>query len=214
MFDFQTLISRIEDALDENNREQSQAHKIDHSFRVICNIHEIVSQFDDATTIDNEALIIAALLHDIDEPYNRKKDHVELSIIKATNILHELGCCEFLIEKVTKIMSEHSSENIGSFSMIESKVLFDADKIDGLGATGIARVFLLSGANLLSMQEAIAWCRKKIEIAIASLQTEQGKNMVLPRLKYVESFLAEIENENEPIKSDDKIYNLVNKIIK
>ncbi len=74
--------------------------------------------------------------------------------------------------------------------------MFDADKLDGLGASGIARVFALFGQRGLEPEKAIEWYEKKIEIAVKNLQTKEGKRMARKKLKYVKEFLKMFKNEN------------------
>ena len=72
---------------------------------------------------------------------------------------------------------------------LEAKILFDADKLDGLGASGIARVFALFGQRGLDPEKAIEWYEKKIEIALKNLQTKEAKKIARKRLAFVKKFL-------------------------
>jgi uncharacterized protein len=97
------------------------------------------------------------------------------------------------------LIREHSTEHISTVrpSTIEAKILFDADKLDGLGAFGILRVFMLSRQVGRSLPDAIRWYRKKIAIATPNMQTPEGRAMMENRLPLVESFLSDLESELE-----------------
>ncbi len=77
-----------------------------------------------------------------------------------------------------QIISEHSTERLANWpTTIEAKILFDADKLDGLGASGIARVFALFGQKGKTLLEAVSWYLHKIELSKENMQTEEGRSM-------------------------------------
>jgi len=188
------VIKKVKQSL-KNNPSQSLAHRWDHIHRVYKRAVKIAEIVDEK--VDMEILKIAALLHDIDQPYNEKENHVKKSLSKAKKILKEIGCPEEKIKKVLKIISEHSSEDEKVPTSIEAKILFDADKLDGIEAIGIARVFIFCGQNGLTIKEAIDWYKNKIEKAIPKMQTEIGKKIAKRKLEYVYSFFKKFKEEEE-----------------
>ena len=188
------VIRKVKQRL-ENSSSQSLAHRWDHIHRVYKRAVKIAEIVDEK--VDMEILKIAALLHDIDQPYNEKENHVKKSLSKAKKILKEIGCPEEKIKKVLKIISEHSSEDEKVPTSIEAKILFDADKLDGIEAIGIARVFIFCGQNGLTIKEAIDWYKNKIEKAIPKMQTEIGKKIAKRKLEYVYSFFKKFKEEEE-----------------
>ncbi len=190
---FLKLVKVIKSEL-ETKKDQSVAHRWDHILRVVKNCIEIAKWY---SNIDYDALLLAALLHDIEQPYYEKKSHAYLSAKKAKLILSNLGFSTDLINKVTKIILEHSSENPDeSPSSIEAKILFDADKIDGLGAVGIARVFTYCGQNGMSPVDALKWYIRKIKLAEPQLQTDVGRKIAKEKIRYVYNFFKLFEIEN------------------
>ncbi len=183
-----------------NSDTQSVAHRLDHIERVLKHAEAIACQYPE---VDMEVLRLSILLHDIDEPYNKKSNHVALSMRKAESVLSKIGYPKSGIEKVITIISEHSTEHIDEVkpSSLEARILFDADKLDGVGASGIARVFSLFGQSGKTPLEAIAWYRMKIEKSLSNMQTEEGKQLFVERLEYVEQFLNKVEEENIEILS-------------
>ncbi len=146
--------------------------------------------------VDLELLKIAVILHDVCEPYDKKEKHVELSVKVAKRILEKVGCPKEKARRVLEIISQHSTEKIQKPKSLEAKILFDADKLDGLGASGIARVFALFGQQGKEPERAIEWYERKIEIALKNMQTKEGKNLAKKELKFVREFLKRFKREN------------------
>ena len=173
---------------------QSVAHRTDHIERVLVNTRKIAAHFPDT---DWKLLTLAALLHDVTSPFNRKEEHVELSMNTARDMLNEIDYPPERMERVIAIIAEHSTERLkeGNLSSVEARILFDADKIDGLGPNGIARAFALFGQRGYAPPSAIAWYRKKIETTLRNMKTVPGRKMAMERLPYVEDFLHRFEQE-------------------
>jgi uncharacterized protein len=188
------IIDRVKTrvALLVGHERQSVAHKFDHLIRVLANARIIAGAYPQA---DMEILTLAVLLHDVDQPYDDKANHVATSAAAAEQILAELSYPPARTELVLQAIREHSTETIARSrpSSIEARILFDADKIDGLGSFGILRVFALSQQLGRSIPDSIAWYRRKIEVARMNLQTPEGREIAHRRLLLVESFLADLE---------------------
>jgi uncharacterized protein len=178
------------------SERQSVAHQLDHLMRVLRHARAIAKSYPD---VDEEILTLAVLLHDVDQPFNDKANHVAYSEAAAETILVELSYPTERTRRVIQAIREHSTETIESSqpSSIEARILFDADKLDGIGAFGVLRVFALARQMGRSIPDAIAWYRRKIEVALKNLQTPEGHEAALRRLPLVESFLLELERELE-----------------
>jgi len=190
------LTERVKIAIEKRVSEptQSIAHRADHLDRVMQSAQGIAATLDD---VDHELLELAVLLHDVDQPVGRKGEHVALSMKAAKEILDQSGCSKDRAALVLQIISEHSSEHIETLkpTSIEAKILFDADKLDGLGAIGISRVFSLFGQVNGSIKDAIPWYRRKIDLSLTHLQTEEGRRLCQAKLPFVQQFLAQLESE-------------------
>lgn len=178
------------------NERQSVAHQFDHLKRVLKNAASIANSYPE---VDLEILTLAVLLHDVDQPFDDKANHVAYSATAAEKILAELSYPPDRARRVLQAVREHSTETIASSrpSSIEARILFDADKLDGLGACGILRVFALARQMGRPIPAAIAWYRRKIQVALENLQTSEGRELARRRLPLVESFLLELERELE-----------------
>jgi uncharacterized protein len=98
---------------------------------------------------DIEALFAAAYLHDLGhlKLKNGMGDHSIFSISLAKPILKKMGIPKEKASLIKQIIEMH--EERGDLSKkklpIEVLIFHDADKIDGVGALGIARQFVYSG---------------------------------------------------------------------
>jgi uncharacterized protein len=123
------------------------AHNLDHVMRVY-NLCKLLAEFEE--NVDLEILIPAALLHDIarveeSEDKTGKTDHALLGGEIAADILKTLGYEDEKIEEIKHCIITHRFRTGNEPKTIEAKILFDSDKLDAIGAVGIARSFMLSG---------------------------------------------------------------------
>lgn len=176
--------------------QQSDAHRMDHLVRVARNAKSILQFYPEA---DAEILYLAVLLHDVDQPFNDKENHVTRSAAVAERLLNEIEYPPARVTRVLELIREHSTEHIDSIrpSTIEARILFDADKLDGLGPFGILRVFALARQLGRSLPDTIHWYRSKIAVAMPNMQTPEGRTMMERRLPLVQAFLSELEAELE-----------------
>lgn len=98
---------------------------------------------------DLSVLAIACLLHDIGrkaEMTSRGKFcHAEKGAELADKILHKYKLDQDVINNILHCIISHRYRNKNIPKTIEAKVLFDADKLDSIGAVGVGRDFLFAG---------------------------------------------------------------------
>jgi uncharacterized protein len=98
---------------------------------------------------DLNILEIAVLLHDIGRKEEIKSKglfcHAEKGAETAKRILEKYNVDQKTIDSVGHCIKSHRFRNNNVPETIEAKVLFDADKLDSIGAVGIARDFLFAG---------------------------------------------------------------------
>jgi uncharacterized protein len=181
----------------EESPRQSAAHQPDHLFRVRDRAISLAGQFekDEGRKVDLEILALAALLHDIDEPYDDKEGHVMRSVGRASEILVKIGYPQERAEKVMRVIAEHSSETPSQATSDESLVLFDADKLDGVGAIGIARTLVFCGQQGMPPPMAIEWYEEKIAKAAPLLRTKSGRSLAQKQAEFVLAFIQRFKEE-------------------
>jgi len=128
----------------------SPAHDIDHVMRVYSMCLKLAKRYPN---VDLDILKTSALLHDIarlreDEgghSHSLKVDHAILGAEMSAAILRKLEYSEERIEQVKHCIRAHRFRGENQPITLEAKLLSDADKLDVLGATGVARSFTIGG---------------------------------------------------------------------
>lgn len=122
-------------------------HDEEHTYRVLYNALAIAESEEAA---DTDVLIAASLLHDIariDELRDKSVDHAVYGSEKAYKWLASNGFDEAFSKRVADCIKTHRYRGSNIPDSIESKILFDADKIDAAGFIGIARTLMYSGLH-------------------------------------------------------------------
>ncbi len=119
--------------------DQDPVHGFDHVLRVMRMAEQIGSRLG----ADLDVLRAAALLHDAAgahpaEPEMRL-DHEQRSARFARQVLEGEGWPSDVIEAVQHCIRAHRYRGDEQPTSLEARILFDADKLDVLGAFGIAR---------------------------------------------------------------------------
>ena len=120
-------------------------HDWDHTRRVLHNAHELLNALPDA---DVRVVEAAVLLHDIGRPRELASGgelcHAQLGAEMARGILNELGADAAFTEHVCDCIRTHRYRTRQPElrpATLEAQIVYDADKLDSLGAVGIARSF-------------------------------------------------------------------------
>ena len=125
--------------------ENDSAHDFEHTMRVYKNAQKICKKEK-----ANEKLVLsAALLHDIvsyPKSDKRSKTSSIESAKKSKKILEKLNFSKEEITIISGAILDHSFSQNKIPKTIEGKILQDADRLDALGAIGIARVFATGGS--------------------------------------------------------------------
>lgn len=122
---------------------QDPAHDWYHNLRVMV-LCERIGQEEGA---DMQVLRLAALLHDIGRAEERQTGecHAEISARRAAEWLREQGMDEAAIVRIQKAILAHRFRKGQPPETLEEQILYDADKLDSIGAIGVARAFAYSG---------------------------------------------------------------------
>ena len=188
------------------------SHGWDHVHRVIALAEKIAFTENKA---DHFIVTISAILHDIARGVEDKNpgtvDHADLGSRMAYDFLTDIGVEKSSASHIADCILTHRYRNSHIPSTIEAKILYDADKLDSIGAVGIGRAFLFSGevgAKLhdpnvdLDMTRADSEDDKAYREYIAKLRfvkdrmlTKEGKRIALERDKFMEIFFKRIDAE-------------------
>ncbi|MBT8173824.1 MAG: HD domain-containing protein [Nitrosopumilus sp.] len=186
------------------------AHDFEHIMRVYKNAKKICKK-----ERANEKLVLsAALLHDlVSYPKSDKRSKLSSiesakksqSILKKYNFSHE----EIMI--ISDAIRDHSFSQKKIPNTIEGKILQDADRLDALGAIGIARVFATSGSLKRPFYDiddpfckkrnpddkiwAVDHFYKKLLTLESLMNTKSGKAEAKKRTEILKEFLKQLKDE-------------------
>lgn len=199
------------------------AHDLEHVYRVY-NFCIFLAKFED--NVDLDVLKTAALLHDIakvreDRDNSGQTDHATLGAEMAGDILKKINYEK--IDEVVHCIKTHRFKGQNRPESIEAKILFDSDKIDILGAIGIARSYMIAGQykqtifsnipleeyvkdNLVGGQikgriKEIAKHAPNLEFEIKiknipnTLFTEKGREIAKERIKFMQKFFNQLKED-------------------
>lgn len=120
--------------------DADSAHDFDHVLRV-ATMADRIAQAEGA---DRNVVQAAALLHDIGLDEGRA-GHETSAANRAKEILSAQGHDETFCSSVAHAIESHRFRSGPTPQTLEAKVLFDADKLDAIGAIGVARAFAFGG---------------------------------------------------------------------
>ena len=126
-------------------KDAKGSHDWDHTTRVL----KLCVHIGFKEQADLEILRYAAILHDIgrraQDQSNGKLCHAEFSAQFARNILEKHQVDPFKIQRIIHCIESHRFRGHITPNSKEAQILFDADKLDSIGAVGIGRAFLFAG---------------------------------------------------------------------
>lgn len=186
------------------------AHEREHVRRVVRNAENLAT----AEQARLEIVLPAAWLHDCvtgpkDSP--QRASASRLAAVQAVAWLREWGWAEALLPEIAHAIEAHSFTANLVPRTIEAKVVQDADRLDALGAVGLARCLMLGGAMQRPLYAAEdPFCAQRpaddrvsaVDHFYAKLlkleglmQTASGRREARRRTEFLRTFLAELKRE-------------------
>lgn len=207
------IVEKVEKYIKEQSYNESSGHDWWHIKRV----YNLALKINEKENADKFTIEMIALLHDIFDKKFSNGDIREnlIKLLDKMGILKEIDD-----EKLENIL--FSIENLsfnGGFSKVEiskeGQIVQDSDRIDAIGAIGIARVFAYNGKKgnpiydpdvgiieIKSEEEyrnlkrhAINHFYEKLLKVKDTMNTDEGKNIAIKRTEYMEEYLKEFYDE-------------------
>lgn len=189
------------------------AHDLQHIQRVV----NCAKQLCVVEKARMEVVIPAAWLHDfINIPKNdpRRAQASRISSQAALQFLLEIGYPKNFHKEIAHSIEAHSFSANLPCETVEARIVQDADRLDALGAIGIARCFVTAGKLSRALyHSADPFCHsrlpndsvftldhfyQKLIPLVESLKTEAGRREGQKRCLTLKRFLRDLEEEIQP----------------
>jgi len=210
------LTERLRTISHEYCVSEGGCHGPDHTERV----HDLAMHIGRLMGAKLDILSAAALLHDIGRRHEMEKRgticHAKKGAEMAEGILIGLGLPTEAIAAIIHCIETHRYRNDKVPQSLEAQILYDADKLDSIGAIGIGRAFLFAGqvgarlhnrasdiTNTTSYSvEDTAYREFRVKLCKvkATMLTPEGRRIAHERHEFMEIFFRRLERE---INGDD-----------
>lgn len=192
------------------------SHNWEHTLRVFT----LCMHIGEKEGADLEVLKIACLLHDVARSYQDESKgkicHARKGAEIAGDLLEKYPISDEQKANIIHCIRSHRFRGNHKPETIEAKVLFDADKIDAIGAVGIARAFLFAGevgARLhnshVNIEDTKPYTKEdtgyrefrlKLSKIKGRMLTKEGRRMAEERHVFMEGFFQRFLEEHEGYK--------------
>ncbi|QPC46630.1 HD domain-containing protein [Mangrovibacillus cuniculi] len=204
------LLMDVQKIAFESLRDDTTGHAMDHMNRVVQNALLIMKGMN----VDEVVVLVSCYVHDcIDE---KLVEDVEKASKQLERQLYSIGLSKEQVMQVMHIIRNlsFSKREISEPLSDEGKVVQDADRLDAIGAVGIARTFQYSGSkgNVLydstiplpvedreigqnARHSTLHHFYDKLLLIKDNMNTKNGKKLAMERHKTLEQFLLQFMKE-------------------
>jgi uncharacterized protein len=207
------FLKKTEAAVKNFFSQSRGSHDWDHTLRV----YRLCRHIGVRENADIDVLGIAAYLHDIGRKYEDDSKgaicHARKGAEMAEPMIADIPFSEKQKENVLHCILSHRFRSTCIPETLEAKVLFDADKIDAIGAIGVARAFLFAGEIGARLHNADADVHQALPYSAEDtgyreyvfklskikdrIMTNEGKKIASRRHAFMESFFNRFLDEFE-----------------
>ncbi len=181
------IIKRVEEYVESCSKNNEPGHDFSHIQRV----RKIAINIANSLNIDTFLVELIALLHDIE-------DHKLNSNSKVSDFLSKIDLEQELKDSILYILPYLSFSKYPTLPddfPIEGKVVSDADRLDAIGAVGIARAFSYGASHHRSFKDTLKHFDEKLLVLDQYLYFEKSKELAKERMKFLEEFYEELKSE-------------------
>ena len=169
------------------------AHDGDHVRRVVALTRTLCRAYPQADAFRAELL---AWLHDMSDD----KLASNLGRDSVSGFLRSLSLPESEIRFIAEALpyiSYRKHPRLSPEVALEIRIVQDADRIDAIGAVGIARTFAFGGAKNRGLEDSLAHFDEKLLLLYDLLSTEEARRIALPRHQFLQAFYAQYRLETD-----------------
>ena len=212
------LTEKIRQLADPYHDGMGECHGPDHTERV----HKTALHIGRLMEARLDVLSAAALLHDIGRRFETMEQgkicHAKKGAELARDILVELNFPQSFIDETAHCIEAHRYRGDKIPRTLEAKILYDADKLDSIGAIGIGRAFLFAGQTGAKLHNGtdidILDCKpyskedtayREFKFKMSKIKdkmlTPEGKRLAEERHDFMEIFFERLERETKGAES-------------
>jgi uncharacterized protein len=212
------LLDELRQAARPYAEEEGGPHGLDHSERVLHTALFLGRELG----ADLHVLAAAAILHDIGRSEESASQgavcHAQRGAELAVPILKRLGYEQQAIDAICHAIVAHRFRGSVQPQTLEARILFDADKLDSIGAVGIGRAFLFAGqvgARLHNPEKDHSHTRpysledtayREFQVKLSrvkdQMQTTLGRKLAQERHTFMQIFFTQLTRETSGFSAD------------
>lgn len=192
------ILIKAQEYIKETLLNDGTGHDYYHIERVVINARKIL-QTEQA---DSFIVELAAWLHDLGD--HKLHNGIDKSEELTSAFLKSLAVEQSIIDRIIEIVSQISFSKGNKPSSIEAEIVQDADRLDAIGAIGIARCFAYGGSKnhiLYSPDEkekensSVQHFYDKLFKLKDMMNTESAKLIAAKRHSFMKEYIAEFYRE-------------------
>lgn len=198
-------------AMAKITKERMQRHDSAHDFSHVMRVYRLAERIGRKENADMSILLPAVLLHDIAKPSKKsmaeRKKSAGISARIASGILRSLNYPK--TDEILYCIKAHSFSKGIEPKTKEARILQDCDRLDAMGAIGIARCFAVGegmkipfyeGEEPFALKRKLNDDRYSIDHFYAKLlklkmYTEEARKIAEERHKFMIKFLEQLKRE-------------------
>lgn len=186
-----------------------------HDFEHVMRVYKNAQKIGKKEGADMKVLLASVLLHDLvvypKGSAKRSKSSDDSADI-AEKILQKRGWSKATIDRVSYCIRTHSYSKRIRPAILEAKILQDADRLDALGAIGIARTFSVGGSENRKFYnpkdpfwksnrepDDMMWTLDHFQTKLLklhnTLHTKTARKMARERTRFMRDFIRQIGKE-------------------
>jgi uncharacterized protein len=209
------IVSEIKGEAEAFFRSARGSHGWDHTERVL----RLCLRIGKKEKADLAVLKLAALLHDIgreeEDRSNGKICHGRRGAALAKTILERRGLDAATVRPVVHCIRTHRFRKRAAPKTLEARILFDADKLDSIGAVGVGRAFLFAGEvgarlhdKAIDVRRTKPYSREdtayreflvKLGRVKGRMTTREGKRIAAERHRFMAAFFDRLNKETDGV---------------
>lgn len=198
IFDKKSTIDNAYKLVDIYLAQDASGHDSAHIHRVVKLAFHIAKSVNEQ--IDLFLLEISALLHDIEDSKLNNDTNIVANFLNDNHVPINY---QNSINDIINNLSYSATVKGKKQSILEGKIVQDADRLDALGAIGIARTFAYGGhkGRLMASEKDLTstihhFSEKLLKLEVL-MNTDEGKRLARLRTHYIKNYLRQFKIEEE-----------------